>query len=333
MPDPTARTLSLLSLLQTHRVWRGADLAAELGVSERTVRRDIDRLRGLGYPVDAGPGVDGGYRLAVGAHLPPLLLTDEEAVALTIGLRATALSAIEGIEDSSVGLMAKLDQVLPDRLRRRIDALQQSVQIMSFPRAAATVRATDLTVLSQACRDREEVRFTYRRRDGEVSSRLVQPHQLVSAGRRWYLVAWDVRRDDWRTFRVDRMGEPTLAGVRFERRQLPAEDAATFVRDGMRVTATQHSAVVIVVAPPGDLAALGHWFGSTPEPVDADRSRMTIADERADGVAAMIATIATRFDVEIETASREIDAAIDAALERMMRVRRVPGPPGRHTPY
>ncbi len=317
MSDPTARTLALLSLLQTHRRWRCADLADELSVSERTVRRDVDRLRGLGYPVDAEPGTDGGYRLAVGAHLPPLLVTDDEAIALTVGLRATALSAIEGIEDSSVALMAKLDDVLPDRLRRRIDALQQSVEIMTWSNDGSVVRATDLTVLSQGCRDNEEVRFVYQRRDGEESHRLVQPHQLVAAGRRWYLVAWDLRRADWRTFRLDRMNGSALAGVRFERRALPAADAATFVRDGMRAVVAGHRAVIVVAASTAEIETFGHWVAGDPTPTDDGRVRMTITADEAVGVASTIAFVATRFDVEIEDASNEVCRIVDDAGRRL----------------
>ena len=214
--DPTARALALLSLLQTHRRWRGSELAERLGVTERTVRRDVDRLRGLGYPVDADPGIDGGYTLAVGAQVPPLLLDDDEAVALVVGIRANALASIEGIEDTSVRLMAKLDRLLPDRVRRRVEALHTNVEVLAWSPDSEWIAASTLTTLAQGCRDREEVRFDYRRGDGEESRRLVQPAQLVSAGRRWYLVAWDVRRNDWRTFRVDRIEAPSLAGVRFE---------------------------------------------------------------------------------------------------------------------
>lgn len=317
MSDPTARTLALLSLLQTHRLWRGGDLADELGVSERTVRRDVDRLRNLGYAVDAEPGTDGGYRLAVGAHLPPLLVTDDEAVALTVGMRATALSAIEGIEESSVALMAKLDDVLPDRLRRRIDALQQSVEIMTWSNEPATVRAADLTVLSQGCRDGEEVRFAYRRRDGDETSRLVQPHHLVAAGRRWYLVGWDVRRNDWRTFRVDRMAEPALAGARFERRPLPASDAATFVRDSMSAMAAEHRAVVLVSASTADLEALGHWVANGSEAVADGRSRMVVRASEPAGVASTIAFVATRFDIEIDEAPDEVRRLVASAAARL----------------
>ena len=142
--DPTARTLALLSLLQSHRHWKGAELAGELGVSERTVRRDIERLRGLGYPVDAGPGIDGGYRLGAGAHLPPLLLDDDEVVALILGVRANALASIEGIDDTSVRLMAKLDQMLPDRVRRRVDALHSSIEVLSWSPSTETIAAATL---------------------------------------------------------------------------------------------------------------------------------------------------------------------------------------------
>lgn len=317
MSDPTARTLALLEMLQTHRMWRGADLAFELGVSERTVRRDVDRLRGLGYPVDAEPGADGGYRLAVGAHLPPLLVTDDEAIALTVGLRATALSAIEGIEDASVGLMAKLDDVLPDRLRRRIDALQQSVEIMRWSEQAADVRSSDLTVLSQGCRDSEEVRFVYRRRDDEESHRLVQPHQLVAAGRRWYLVAWDVRRGDWRTFRVDRMSDAALAGARFEKRPLPTTDAATFVRDGMQALASDHVAVVAVVASPADVEGLGHWIARGAEPMPDGRMRLTVTGHEPVGVAASLAYIATRFEIEVIDAPELVRRTMNDVARRL----------------
>lgn len=317
MSDPTARTLALLSLLQTHRHWKGFELAHRLGVSERTVRRDVDRLRELGYPVDAEPGADGGYRLAVGAHVPPLLLDDDEAIALVIGLRTAAVAAIEGIEDTTVALMAKLDQMLPTRLRRRVEALQHSLEVLSWSPSATSVPTAALTALSQGCRDQEEVRFGYRRRDGEESARLVQPHQLVSAGKRWYLVAWDVRRADWRTFRVDRMAKPTLAGSRFERRQLPADDAATFVAQGMRAMATEFAATVIVDATTDEVEKISHWFGSSIEPVDDGRSRLQLAAESADWLASMIAMLAMRYDVTITDAPDEVHTLLADVAVRL----------------
>ena len=228
--DPTGRALQLLSLLQTHRLWRGAELAERLEVTERTVRRDVDRLRALGYPVDATSGTDGGYRLAIGTHLPPLVLDDDEAVAVAVGLRSAAGAAIDGMEESSLRALTKIEQLLPDRLRRRVSALHSSVTPMPWTTAEDVIDAEALSVLAAACRDREEVRFDYRRRDGKPSRRLVEPHQLVTAGRRWYLVAWDQRRHDWRTFRLDRLSNARLAGRRFTPREIPGGDAATLRR-------------------------------------------------------------------------------------------------------
>lgn len=316
MSDPTARTLALLSLLQTHRHWSGGELAGRLGVSERTVRRDIDRLRELGYPVLAAPGVDGGYQLAAGAHLPPLLVDDDEAVALAVGLRAAAGAAIEGIEETTVRVMAKLEQILPDRLRRRVDALNSNVDVLRWaPRDH--VPASSLTTLAQACRDREEVRFEYTRRDGESARRLVRPHQLVSVGQRWYLVAWDVRREDWRTFRVDRMEEPRLAGARFEPRVLPAKSAAEFVAAGLRSATQQHAAVVRVEGDPERVTAMSHWFGGQMTPIDGDATRLRLGADALEWLASMIAILATSFDVTVEEAPAEVHDLLTDASRRL----------------
>ncbi len=317
MSNPTARTLALLSLLQTHRSWKGSELADRLSVSERTVRRDVDRLRELGYPVDAGPGIDGGYRLAVGAHVPPLLLDDDEVIALVIGLRAAAVTAIEGIEGTTIALMAKLDPILPDRLRRRVDAFQHSMEVLSWSPATATVPAASLVTLSLGCRDREEIRFDYQRRDGEVSRRLVQPHQLVSAGRRWYLVAWDVRRNDWRTFRVDRMADPALAGVRFDARSLPAEDAAAFVAEGMRVRTVEYRAKVVVAAPRDDVDAITRWFDADSESIDASTTMMSLRADSLEWLASMIAMLSISFDVDISEAPDEVRQRLANAVVRL----------------
>ena len=319
MSDPTARALTLLSLLQTHRHWKGSELADRLGVTERTVRRDIDRLRELGYPVDAAAGVDGGYRLAVGSHIPPLLLDDEEAVALVIGLQRAAVSAIDGIEQSTLQLVAKLDQILPDRLRRQVDALRSSVEVMAWTPSDEPVPAASLTVLSLACRDHEEVRFDYRRRDGEDSRRLVQPHQLVSAGRRWYLVAWDVRREDWRTFRLDRMGAPALAGARFDPRPLPAADASSFVAEGMRSMATEHRATVRVDATPDALDGLSRWLGATQTVVEG-WTRLDLRSDSLDWLASMVLIIASRFDVAALDAPQQVHDTLAAASSRVAAV-------------
>ena len=216
--------------LPSHRLWRGAELAERLDVTERTVRRDVDRLRELGYPVDATPGSDGGYRLAAGAHLPPLVFDDDEAVAIVVGLRTAAGAAIAGIEDTSVQALAKIERALPEQLRRRVAALDGSV--VSLRRAQGDDGIVDpqtLSVLASACRGHEDVRFDYQRRDGDTSRRLVEPHQLLSAARLWYLIAWDLRRNDWRTFRLDRLSDVQLAGGTFALRDIPGGDAAAYL--------------------------------------------------------------------------------------------------------
>lgn len=314
MGDPTARTLSLLALLQTHRHWAGAELAERLGVSERTVRRDVDRLRALGYPVHASPGLDGGYQLAAGSHLPPLVVDDEEAVALAVGLRAAAGAAIAGIDETTVRVMAKLEQVLPDRLRRRVDALHSNVEVLRW-RPREHVPAEHLAVLATACRDREEVRFDYTRRDGEQARRLVQPLQLVSVGQRWYLVGWDVRRSDWRTFRVDRMIEPSLAGARFEPRELPAASAAEFVAAGLSAGRQQFVAVVTVDAERIDEVA--GWFGSHMERVEGTERQLRISSDTTWWLAGMIAVLATTFDITVDDAPDDVRNLLAEAATRL----------------
>ncbi|WP_137724168.1 helix-turn-helix transcriptional regulator [Prescottella subtropica] len=260
--DPTGRALQLLSLLQTHRFWRGAELADRLGTTERTVRRDIDRLRELGYPVDATTGRHGGYRLAAGAHLPPLVLDDDEAVAVAVGLRYAAEAAIGGIEETALRALAKIGQLLPHRLRRRVSAVQSSVT--SIRAADGDVVDPDaLSVLSAACRDHEDVRFHYRRHDGDTGRRFVQPHHLVTAGRRWYLVAWDPDRDDWRIFRLDRLSEPRTVGSRFTPRRIPGDDAADFVARSLGSMPRHHDATLAVTAAVTDLDDALRWVDHT----------------------------------------------------------------------
>src|ERR687887_2848173 len=220
MLETSARLLRLLSLLQAHREWSGADLADRLGVTPRTVRRDVDRLRELGYPVNASPGTGGGYRLGAGAELPPLLLDDDEAVAVAIGLRTAAGGSVAGIEETSVRALAKLEQVLPAHLRRRVNALQAFT--VPAPGTGPTVDAGVLATIASACRDHEGLRFAYQSHDGSSTRRRVEPHRLVHLGWRWYLLAFDLDRDEWRTFRVDRIGRPLSAGARFTPRKLPA---------------------------------------------------------------------------------------------------------------
>ncbi|MEV7566853.1 helix-turn-helix transcriptional regulator [Streptomyces tanashiensis] len=255
MLETSARLLRLLSLLQAHREWSGADLAQRLGVTARTVRRDVDRLRELGYPVHASPGTGGGYQLGAGAELPPLLLDDEEAVAVAVGLRSAAGQGVEGIGESSVRALAKLEQVLPGRLRRRIGALNAfTVPLLRTPRDR--VDPAVLTELANACRDSERLRFAYRDHGGTATRRTVEPHRLVCTERRWYLVAWDVDRGDWRTFRVDRIEPTPPHGPRFPPREPPAEDLAAYVAKGVSGTAYAQEATVRLFVPLAEAAAV-----------------------------------------------------------------------------
>jgi predicted DNA-binding transcriptional regulator YafY len=245
MRETSARLLRLLSLLQTRRDWPGAELARRLEVDVRTVRRDVDRLRGLGYPVNATPGVAGGYRLGSGASLPPLLLDDDEAVAVVIGLRTAASGTVAGLEETSVRALAKLEQVLPARVRERVAALQSV--LIPLTSMAPTVDADVLTAVAAACRDQERLTFDYVTRNDEVSTRHAEPYRLVHTGRRWYLVAYDLDRQDWRTFRVDRLKRPPERGSRFIAREMP-EDASTYVSRSISSSPYQYQAKVVVHA-------------------------------------------------------------------------------------
>ncbi|MEZ5120840.1 MAG: YafY family protein [Solirubrobacterales bacterium] len=296
MPDPTSRMLRLLTLLQTHRFWPGTELADRLDVSPRTLRRDIDRLRELGYPVDATRGAAGGYRLQAGSDLPPLLLDDDEAVAIAVGLRTAAGGSIAGIEETSVRALAKLEQVLPARLRRRVNTLQTVTVPLAFA-AGETVDPQTLTILAQACRDSERLQFDYRRRDGESATRAVEPHRLVSVGRRWYLVAWDVHRADWRTFRLDRLTAPRTSGARFNPRALPAEDAAAFVRRSLQSIPTRYEAAVTVSAPAAAVAERMRPFGGRVEPIDGERCRLRMGGDSLPWLAAGIALLECDFEL------------------------------------
>jgi predicted DNA-binding transcriptional regulator YafY len=317
MSDPTARVLELLSLLQTHRFWPGQELSERLGVSSRTLRRDVDRLRGLGYPVDATPGAAGGYRLAAGAHMPPLLLDDDEAVAIAVGLRTAAGAAVAGIEETALRAMAKLEQVLPDRLRRRVGAVHGTVVSLRWNSPPGQeVDPGALAVLAQACRDHEEVRFEYQRRDGESSRRLVEPHQLVSTGRRWYLVAWDVRRGDWRTFRLDRLTEARLAGGRFPRRQIPGGDAAAFVARSLSATPTRYRVEAVVHAPAESVRVSTNAIGGDVEPLGDQRCRVVMRADAITWLALVTAELALLHGVEVD-GPPELLAELDRLRDRL----------------
>jgi predicted DNA-binding transcriptional regulator YafY len=252
MLQTSARLLRLLSLLQARTDWSGQELADRLGVTTRTVRNDVERLRSLGYPVHASPGVGGGYRLGAGAALPPLLLDDDEAVAVAVGLRTAAGGTVTGIEETSLRALAKLEQVLPSRLRHRVNALQAAT--VEIPAPGPTVGPEVLTAIAGACRDRQRLRFDYRDHDGSASIRTVEPHRLVHDRGRWYLVAWDVDRADWRTFRADRIQPRIPTGPRFAPRELPGGDVVTYLLRGVGSATWRYRARVRVHAPAAQVA-------------------------------------------------------------------------------
>lgn len=264
MLETSARLLRLLSLLQTPREWSGPQLAERLSVSTRTVRADVERLRRLGYPVHATPGAAGGYRLGAGARMPPLILDDEEAVAVVLGLRTAAGSGVSGIEESSLRTLAKLEQILPSRLRGRVAALHDAVVTLDREEGP-TVGAEDLARIAAACRDHERLRFAYRSHDGTESRRDVEPYRLVRTDQRWYLVGWDTARRDWRTFRVDRLllGHPN--GPRFTPREEPEGGAAARVVQGLAALRGRYRATVRLHAPIAEMAPMLKGENSTLE--------------------------------------------------------------------
>jgi predicted DNA-binding transcriptional regulator YafY len=297
MANTSTRTLRLLSLLQTHRYWPGEELAERLAVSPRTLRRDVDRLRELGYPVQAQRGVDGGYQLAAGAALPPLVLDDEEAVALAVGLQAAAYGAVAGIAESSVRALAKVVQVMPARLRRRAEALSAMTVPGSWGSAATAV--ADPAVLASvalACRDSERIRFGYTAAGGQRTDRHVEPHRLVSLGRRWYLVGYDLTRQDWRSFRLDRLAGPRATGARFRPRELPAADAAAFVQAGIGNVLAVYDVDVLIEAPAADVRArIGRWV--TVEDAGAARCRIRMTGDSLDWPIMALGMVGADFEV------------------------------------
>ena len=272
MSETSGRLLKLLSLLQGRRDWPGEELAGRLGVSGRTVRRDVGRLRELGYPVESLSGPAGGYRLEAGTAMPPLLLDDDEAIAIAIGLRTAARSSVAGIEETSVRALVKLEQVLPGHLRRRVNALQSATATLDMGAGGGpTVDPECLTVLAAGCRDHERVRFAYRGRDGVASRRRVEPNSLVNLGRRWYLVAWDCERDAWRTFRVDRMERPAGEGVRFRPRTPPGGDAAAFVARNLSTAPSRYEARLVLHASQAEVERRMPYARGRVERIDDER--------------------------------------------------------------
>jgi predicted DNA-binding transcriptional regulator YafY len=295
MSETSSRLLELLSLLQARRDWPGAELAGRLDVSERTIRRDVERLRALGYPVESLRGPAGGYRLRAGTAMPPLLLDEDEAIAIAVGLRTAARASVAGIEESSVRALVKLEQVLPAHLRRRVGALGSATIAPGV--TGPTVDPQHLTVIATACRESECLRFAYRSRDGSDTRREVEPHSLVNFGRRWYLVAWDRRREDWRTFRVDRLDRPAATGTRFTGRELPAKDASAYVERSIAGAPSRFEARVTVHASAAEMASRLPPYWGTFQPIDAKSCEYRAGDDHLGWLAMRIAMLGVDAEV------------------------------------
>jgi predicted DNA-binding transcriptional regulator YafY len=314
MSQTANRLLELLSLLQGRRDWRGDELAERLEVSGRTIRRDIERLRDLGYPVESLSGPAGGYRFRAGSAMPPLLLDDEEVIAIAVGLRTAARASVAGIEETAVRALVKLEQVLPAHLRRRVGALSSAT--FTLPVTGPTVDPQHLTVIAATCRDSERLRFGYRSRDGTASRREVEPHSLVNHGRRWYLVAWDRGRDDWRTFRVDRLARPASTGLRFVARRLPAGDPVAYVEQSIKGAPNRFEARVTLHAAAREITGRipAHW--GVVEAVDEHTCEYRTGDDDLGWLAARVAMLGVDFQVHEPPELIEHLRMLSARLER-----------------
>lgn len=314
MLETSARLLRLLGLLQTHRDWSGGDLAERLNVSPRTVRRDVEKLRLLGYPINATGGVGGGYQLAAGASLPPLLLDDDEAVAVAVGLRTAATGAITGIAETSVRALAKLDQMLPSRLRYQVNTLSSAV--VTLPMLGPTVDPSTLTAIASAVRDHQRLRLDYVSYDGSQTVRDVEPYRLVDSGRRWYLFAWDTTRSDWRTFRADRLSIRIPIGPRFDPRSFPAEDLANHLAMDMTTNRHRHQAVLTMHGSVKAVADAVPPTLGTVEPIDENTCTLRIGSDSLDFLAVWVAAFGFEFDIHEPPELVEHLRTLTARLQR-----------------
>lgn len=298
MLQTSARLLRLLSLFQVQRYWSGADLSERLEVTARTLRRDVDRLRSLGYPVHSTSGAAGGYQLGAGANLPPLLLDDDEAVAVALGLRTAASGNVAGIEEASVRALSKLEQVLPSRLRHRVTALHSFiVPLRQRSARSPVVDAERLSAIVGACRDQECIRFNYQDRAGAPSVRHVEPHRLVHTGYRWYLVAWDTGRTDWRTFRVDRIAGKLKTSTRFKPRKPPEGDFAAFVSKSLSQVPYPYRARVTLHCPVEALAQKIPPSAGVLEAIDDRSCMLHTGSHSLEGLTIHISLLNVDFEV------------------------------------
>lgn len=306
------RLLRLLSLLQSRRHWTGGDLSAELEIDRRTLRRDVDRLRELGYPVQASSGPGGGYALGSGASMPPVLLEDDEAVAVAVALR-TAAGSVAHMEETAIGLLAKLDQWLPARLRRRASALY-SVTV-SLPGHAVASPVDDLTAIAIACRDGFRLRIDYADRDGNASKRTLEPLRLAHSGSRWYLLAWDLQREDWRTFRVDRMQRIETTAAQFPPRAFPG-DVAEYLARSISQPPARHRARVKLTGSAETLAPRIPVWAGVLQALDDHHCLLDTGIESAEELLAQLAFIGIEFEL-IDDGG--LGDALRQALERLQR--------------
>ncbi|MHB1571300.1 MAG: helix-turn-helix transcriptional regulator [Solirubrobacteraceae bacterium] len=336
MLETSARLLALLSLLQLRREWSGSELALRLEVGARTIRRDIQKLRSLGDPIAAAPGVAGGYRLGSGAELPPLLLDDAEAVAVAVGLRTAASGSIAGIEETSLRALAKLEQVLPSRLRRRVRTLGDATS--TFVTEGPTIDAELLAALATACRDASRVRFSYVAKDDRASRRHAEPNALVHSGHRWYLLAFDLDRDDWRTFRIDRIRGGARVGGRGRRRAVPGADPAAYVKSQLRSAGEDAQAApgqVRIDAPAERIAPRVPSRYAFVEPHGEDSCIVTTRGPWSHHFLVWIASLDERFEIlgplELRQRARTIATRVGEAVGEES-VAAVPGSPRRRRP-
>ena len=295
MLQTSARLLRLLSLFQAQRYWSGAELAARLEITGRTLRRDVDRLRDLGYPVHSTSDVAGGYQLGAGANLPPLLLDDEEAVAVALGLKTSASGSVAGLGEASVRALLKLEQVLPPRLRHRVAALHG--YIVPLESRGPTVDADLLSTIAGACRDHEGIRFKYQDRSGTASARVVEPHRLVHTGSRWYLVAWDSGRKDWRTFRIDRIDGKPKTSIRFQPRKPPEGDFAVFVSKSLSQVPYPFRARVTLHAAAETLARKIPPSAGVLEAIDENSCMLRTGSHSLEGITIHLSLLGVSFRV------------------------------------
>ena len=313
MSETTSRVLQLLGLLQSRRVWSGIELADRLGVTTRSVRRDVDRLRDLGYPVHASKGHGGGYQLGAGAALPPLLLDPDEAVAVAVCLRLAAGGTVAGVGEAALRALSKLDQVLPSRLRSQVGAVHDSTVTLT-PSAVEAVEPEVLMTLARACRDREHVSAGYVDRAGSVTRRRLEPYQLVTTGRRWYLLAYDRDREDWRSLRLDRMDDVRALGSTFTPRQAP--DAASYVRRSISASPYRYVARVRYFAPYDVVSQFFSPSSATVEPDGPDACVLTAGADDPQQMPLYFAMPGCDFEV---LDPPEVVAAVRAAAERLSR--------------